>query len=106
MDNCKELIDKYNQDYRLDKETKQKAEELFMEYISKKQNASSVRVQRFIFESRILMSIPYHFPPSILFASILTSPIYSQRTVSYTSPCETPSSSPPKASSSKPSTTS
>lgn len=73
MDNCKELIDKYNQDYRLDKETKQKAEELFNEYINKKQNASSVSILNRNFKSRILMSIPYHLPPSFLFDRILIS---------------------------------
>ncbi len=44
MDNCKELIDKYNQEYRLDKETRLKAEELFLEYLGKKQDVATVSV--------------------------------------------------------------
>jgi hypothetical protein len=105
MDNCKELIEKYNQDYRLDKETKQKAEELFMEYISKKQDITAVSLFVSIFGSRILMSIRYHFPPSFYFRDFNLL-IYSQRTIFFMFQCEMQSLSPLRVNFSKLLTTS
>lgn len=72
MDNCKELIEKYNQDYRLDKETKQKAEELFIEFISKKPDITAVSLFVSIFGSRILMSIRYHSLPPFIFKILIS----------------------------------
>lgn len=35
MEQTRDLIDKYTEDYRLDQQTRTKAEELYREYISK-----------------------------------------------------------------------
>ncbi len=43
MDSCKELLEKYTQEYKIDSQIKQKAEELYKEYITAKQNSSQVR---------------------------------------------------------------
>lgn len=42
MELSKELIEKYTQDYKLDQQTKTKAEEYFKEFLTKKQNSKEV----------------------------------------------------------------
>lgn len=44
MEQTKDLIEKYTEDYRLDQQTRTKAEELYKEYISKQPNTKPVSV--------------------------------------------------------------
>lgn len=42
MEQTKDLIDKYTEDYRLDQQTRTNAEELYREYMSKQANTKQV----------------------------------------------------------------
>ena len=43
MESARDLVEKYMQDYKMDQQTKQKAEELYIEYYTIKNSQSPVR---------------------------------------------------------------
>lgn len=72
MERTQELIEQYTDDYKLDKQTKEKAVELFQEFLSKIPQSKPVSCRVLISTSHIFLS--YSF---ILFAALFKINIYS-----------------------------